>query len=331
MAVGNASITEVDQIQYQQAVIESLARNKGTALMERCIVQNCKGNKETVFNRVDGVAISETGNFAEGNFTSTAAARLDLTENVDYTLGTITVKPSSIFAGNYVHEDQYNQTMVNLDQVIIQAQIDALNIARDKRIVKAIAKGIQENDAYLLIPQDNYYGDATTELTATAFVEAMEIARLMLGSGERLTVISDKSAIAKIKMDKDFTVLSQDFKDYFGFQTPGSTNMATGSIITWRHDILDECMAAADGGNLTDTATVGRMLIMVEKAVGIATWGDSVSGSISYHDTISKYFLKSKISIGASLLDPYGIFVIEYKKPTAPVVPFATASKVTIK
>lgn len=314
METGQASLTAVDQIKYQTGVIESFARNKGSDLQNRCVVQNCTGDKETVFNKVGAVTVNETGQFGEGNFTVVNGTVVKLTENTGYELTTITVAPKSIYAGNFVNEDDYNKTMINLDQVIINAQVDALNIARDKKIVKAIAKGLTENDADLLIPATNKYGDKAVALTADMFVEAMEIARLMLGTGERLTIIADKSAIAKIKMDKTTTVLSQDFKEYFGLQTAGATNLATGSIITWRADILDECISAADGGAAADTATVGRMFVLVDKTVGIATWSDSVTGQITYHSEKSQYLLKSKISVGATILDPYGIFVIEYLK-----------------
>lgn len=311
----NQTIQEMYQVQYQTEVIELLARNKGTDLVNRCATQNCKGNEKTVFNRVGAVMINSTGDFTKGNFVRANGTSVDLAENMDYTLDTVEVAPEPIYAGNNIHENQFKQTMINLKDIVVKGQIDALNLERDKKIVKAIAKGISANSADLLIPASNYYGDKTAELTLKSFVEAMEIARLMLGTGQRLTVIADKKAVADLKTAEGFTMLSEDFKQYFGTQSVGGNSTATGSVITWRHDILDECLSASNGGALTDTDTVGRMFVMVEGVVGIATWGDQVTGRIDYLSQYSKYLLKSSMSVGASILDAGGIFVIEYKKP----------------
>ncbi|MGL4999548.1 MAG: hypothetical protein ACRC5T_11315 [Cetobacterium sp.] len=309
----NAKITPVHQKQYQSSVITLLARNKGGKLKQRCQTQNCKGNESTFFNTVGGTTISRTGNFLAGNFTDATSGAVKGAENVSYQLQRIEVTPKPIYAGNFVHETHYDKTMVNLDQVITEVQMDALGVEEDKEVLLAIGRRMA-TAAARPVPAANYYGKKAEALTLENFVTAMEIARLMLGTGERLTIIADKAAIAKLRTANEFAGLSAEMQSYFGVQTPGNENIATGNIVTWRQDLLDAALADATGAALTDTATVGRIIIMVEKAVGVANWNDTVEAGIHYQSQQSEYLLKAKIDIGCEVLDPQGIFVIEYLK-----------------
>lgn len=310
--MADAKLNPSFQKKYQQSVIELLARNKGGKLKSRARVQNCKGNESTYFNTIGGTQISRTGDFLKGNFLAASGTSINGAENHTYQLAKIEVAPKPIYAGNFVHETDYNKTMVNLDQVITEAQVDALGVEEDKEILLAIARRMRTG-ATRPVPAKNYYGDKATPLTLDAFVRAMEIARLMLGTGERLTIIADKGAIADLRTSDNFAGLNAEMQAYFGTQTVGGDNIATGNIITWRQDLIASALADATvGGAFTDTATVGRIIIMVEKAVGVASWNESIDAKISYQDTLSAYLLKSSMDIGAEVLDPEGLFVIEY-------------------
>lgn len=313
---GQTTIPNIYQKQYQDSVVELLSRNKGRKLRDRCRVQNCKGSESTFFNTVGGTQISRTGNFLKGNFTDTSSGAVVGAENVDYTLQKIEISPAPIYAGNWVHENEYNKTMVNLDAVITQVQVDTLAIEEDKEVLYAMCRGLKTGYARP-IPPENFFGEVDEALTLESFVEAVEIARMILGMGEYISIIGNKMDIVSLKLSNSFTALNEDFKTYFEPQTAGKEGFATGNIITWRKDILDECLASSLGGALTDTDTVGRILIAVDKAVGLATWYDTIEARIDYFPAQSEYLLKSNVSIGTELIDPQGIFVIQFAKPTA--------------
>ncbi|MGL5751652.1 MAG: phage capsid protein [Paraclostridium sp.] len=306
----NSKIKPIHQKQYQSTLIELLSRNKGGKLKSRTRVQNCKGNESTFFNTIGGTTINRTGNFLKGNFRVTDGA--SKAENLAYQMDRIEVAPVPVYAGNWVHETHYLKTVLNIEQAICNAQTDQLGVEEDIEILKAIGAGLQSGaDAKIKVPTANIYGVTTEALTLKNFVTAMEVARLMLGTGERLTIIANKKDIATLRTSENYAGLSAEMKSYFGEQTVAGENIATGNIVTWRDDLLDGALTLA---GTTDTATVGRMIVMVEKSVGVATWYDTVEAKITYHSDLSEYLLKSNISVGASIIDPRGIFVIQFKK-----------------
>ncbi|MGL5798440.1 MAG: phage capsid protein [Cetobacterium sp.] len=306
----NSKIKPIHQKQYQSTLIELLSRNKGGKLKSRTRVQNCKGNESTFFNTIGGTTINRTGDFLEGNFTLVDGSKT--AENLGYQMDRIEVAPSAIYAGNWVHETHYLKTVLNIEQAICNAQTDQLGIEEDIEVLKAIGAGLQSGaNAQIKVPAANIYGTTTEPLTLKNFVTAMEVARLMLGTGERLTIIANKTDIATLRTSENYAGLSAELKSYFGEQTVAGENMATGNIVTWRDDLLDGALTLV---GTTDTETVGRMIVMVEKCVGVATWYDTIEAKITYHSEKSKYLLKSNISVGASIIDPRGIFVIQFKK-----------------
>lgn len=288
---GDSRISPVHRKQYQDSVIELMSVNYGGKLREWCIVQNCEGNSSTIFNTIEGTAISRTGDFEEGRFVGGTGNQE--TENVDFQFGTIEVSPKPIYAGNWVHETQYHQTMLNIDSSISKTQVTALGIEEDKDIIKAIKE--------VSIDEKNKFGNSAKPLTLKTFTEAIDYARMFLGTGTRIAILANKTDIAKLRSENGFAALSSDYAQFFGVQKPGSEDLACGRIITWRHDLLEE----------------NEMYFLADQVMGLATWHDNIGTSISYKDEKSKYLLKAWTSIGVKNLDKLGIFKLEFNNSAA--------------
>lgn len=286
---GDARILPVHRKQYQDSVIELMSINTGGKLREWCVIQNCKGNTSTIFNTLEGTEISRTGEFNEGRFVTSDNKE---SENNAFQFNTIEVSPSPIYAGNWIHETQYDQTMVNIDASVSKIQVNALGVEEDKDIIAAIEK--------VEVATENKFGDATTALSLKTFTEVIDIARMFLGTGVRIAILANKFDVARLRTDAGFAALSSDYAQFFGVQKAGTDDIATGKIITWRHDLIES----------------GKMLIIADQVFGIATWNDTIGTSISYKDEKSKYFLKAWTSIGVANLDKLGVFKYEFTPVT---------------
>ncbi len=332
---GDTRIKDVHRKQYQNSVIELMSNNAGGKLRKYCVVQNCKGNTSTIFNTVEGTAINRTGDFEQGRFVGGTNGNQE-TENNDFKFGIVEVAPAPIYAGNWVHETQYEQTMLNIDSAISETQVRSLGVEEDKDIIKAI-KAVS-------LEATHKFGNSTTPLTLKTFVEAIDWARLFLGTGTPIAILANKKDIAKLRTEdgfkalssdyaqyfgtqkpgtediatgelitiailankKDiaklrtedgFKALSSDYAQYFGTQKPGTEDIATGELITWRHDLLED----------------GEMYFLADRVMGLATWNDNIGTSISYKDEKSKYLLKAWTSLGVKNLDKLGVFKVEFK------------------
>lgn len=285
---GDTRIKDVHRKQYQNSVIELMSNNAGGKLRKYCIVQNCKGNTSTIFNTVEGTAINRTGDFEQGRFVGGTNGNQE-TENNDFKFGIVEVAPAPIYAGNWVHETQYEQTMLNIDSAISETQVRSLGVEEDKDIIKAI-KAVS-------LEATHKFGNSTTPLTLKTFVEAIDWARLFLGTGTPIAILANKKDIAKLRTEDGFKALSSDYAQYFGTQKPGTEDIATGELITWRHDLLED----------------GEMYFLADRVMGLATWNDNIGTSISYKDEKSKYLLKAWTSLGVKNLDKLGVFKVEFK------------------
>ena len=282
---GDARITPIHRKQYQDSVIELMSINTGGQLRDWCIVQNCQGNTSTIFNTLEGTEISRTGDFNEGRFVTGENKE---SENNDFQFNTIEVAPKPIYAGNWIHETQYDQTMINIDGSVSKIQVTALGVEEDKDIIEAVNA--------VKVDAANKFGDASTALSLKTFTEMIDIARMFLGTGVRIAILANKADVARLRTDAGFAALSSDYAQFFGVQKAGTDDIATGKIITWRHDLIAS----------------GKMLIIADKVFGLATWNDTIGTSISYKDEKSKYFLKAWTSLGVANLDPMGVFVYEF-------------------
>lgn len=285
---GDTRIKDVHRKQYQNSVIELMSNNAGGKLRKYCVVQNCKGNTSTIFNTVEGTAINRTGDFEQGRFVGGTNGNQE-TENNDFKFGIVEVAPAPIYAGNWVHETQYEQTMLNIDSAISETQVRSLGVEEDKDIIKAI-KAVS-------LEATHKFGNSTTPLTLKTFVEAIDWARLFLGTGTPIAILANKKDIAKLRTEDGFKALSSDYAQYFGTQKPGTEDIATGELITWRHDLLED----------------GEMYFLADRVMGLATWNDNIGTSISYKDEKSKYLLKAWTSLGVKNLDKLGVFKVEFK------------------
>lgn len=285
---GDARIKDIHRKDYQNAVIELMSNNSGGKLRKWCIVQNCKGNTSTIFNTVEGTEINRTGDFEQGRFVGGTNGNQE-TENVDFKFGTVEVAPAPIYAGNWVHETQYDQTMINIDSAIAETQVRSLGVEEDKDIIKAI-KAVE-------FATNHKFGESSNPLTLKTFVEAIDWARLFLGTGTPIAIIANKSDIVKLRTEEGFKALSADYAQYFGVQKPGTEDIATGELITWRHDLLEP----------------GEMYFLADRVMGLATWNDNIGTSISYKDDKSKYLLKAWTSLGVKNLDKLGVFKLEFQ------------------
>ena len=285
---GDARIKDIHRKDYQNAVIELMSNNSGGKLRKWCIVQNCKGNTSTIFNTVEGTEINRTGDFEQGRFVGGTNGNQE-TENVDFKFGTVEVAPAPIYAGNWVHETQYDQTMINIDSAIAETQVRSLGVEEDKDIIKAI-KAVE-------FATTHKFGESSNPLTLKTFVEAIDWARLFLGTGTPIAIIANKSDIVTLRTDDGFKALSADYAQYFGVQKPGTEDIATGELITWRHDLLEP----------------GEMYFLADRVMGLATWNDNIGTSISYKDDKSKYLLKAWTSLGVKNLDKLGVFKLEFQ------------------
>ena len=285
---GDARIKDIHRKDYQNAVIELMSNNSGGKLRKWCIVQNCKGNTSTIFNTVEGTEINRTGDFEQGRFVGGTNGNQE-TENVDFKFGTVEVAPAPIYAGNWVHETQYDQTMINIDSAIAETQVRSLGVEEDKDIIKAI-KAVE-------FAITHKFGESSNPLTLKTFVEAIDWARLFLGTGTPIAIIANKSDIVKLRTEEGFKALSADYAQYFGVQKPGTEDIATGELITWRHDLLEP----------------GEMYFLADRVMGLATWNDNIGTSISYKDDKSKYLLKAWTSLGVKNLDKLGVFKLEFQ------------------
>lgn len=291
---GDARILPVHRKEYQNSVIELMSNNFGGKLRKWCVVQNCKGNTSTIFNTVEGTEINRTGDFNQGRFVN---GQNQETENNNFQFGTVEVSPAPIYAGNWIHETQYEQTMVNIDSAVAETQVRTLGVEEDKDIIAGI-KAVE-------IASTHKFGNAAEELTLKTFVEAIDWARLFLGTGTPIAIIANKGDIAKLRTSDGFKALSADYAQYFGIQKPGTDDIATAELITWRHDLLEP----------------GQMYFLADRVMGLATWNDNIGTSINYFSDKSKYLLKAWTSLGVKNLDKLGIFKLEFKAPTV-----ATAS-----
>ena len=285
---GDARIKDIHRKDYQNAVIELMSNNSGGKLRKWCIVQNCKGNTSTIFNTVEGTEINRTGDFEQGRFVGGTNGNQE-TENVDFKFGTVEVAPAPIYAGNWVHETQYDQTMINIDSAIAETQVRSLGVEEDKDIIKAI-KTVE-------LATTHKFGSSSNPLNLKTFVEAIDWARLFLGTGTPIAIIANKSDIVKLRTEEGFKALSADYAQYFGVQKPGTGDIATGELITWRHDLLEP----------------GEMYFLADRVMGLATWNDNIGTSISYKDDKSKYLLKAWTSLGVKNLDKLGVFKLEFQ------------------
>lgn len=314
MAVVDNRLLEAHNKQYQSTVVELLARNKGGYLKRKTKHQNCKGNESTFFNTVGGIIVNRTGNFADGNFTEVSGNFVKGLGNTDFAIKKIEVKPVPIYAGTYVHETEYDKTLINIDQTIVAGHVDALAVEEDLDVLKALCQGLKSGFARP-VPSANIIGDKAVALTVDSYIKAIEMARLILGTGENISIIANKKDIIELKMSENYMGMSKEYGHYFGERAVGDTRFATCELITWRDDLLDVALAHADGGALTDTATVGRIMVMVDnRALCSASWNESIKTGITYHPDRSEYLLKATIDVGASILDPRAIFVIQFKK-----------------
>lgn len=285
---GDARILPIHRKQYQNSVIELMSNNSGGKLRKYCIVQNCRGNTSTIFNTVEGTEINRTGDFEQGRFVGGTNGNQE-TENNDFKFGTVEVAPAPIYAGNWVHETQYEQTMLNIDSAISETQVRSLGVEEDKDIIKAI-KAVE-------LEATHKFGSSESPLTLKTFVEAIDWARLFLGTGTPIAILANKKDIAKLRTEDGFKALSSDYAQYFGVQKPGTDDIATGELITWRHDLLQP----------------GEMYFLADRVMGLATWNDNIGTSISYKDEKSKYLLKAWTSLGVKNLDKLGVFKVEFK------------------
>lgn len=285
---GDARILPIHRKQYQNSVIELMSNNSGGKLRKYCIVQNCKGNTSTIFNTVEGTEINRTGDFEQGRFVGGTNGNQE-TENNDFKFGTVEVAPAPIYAGNWVHETQYEQTMLNIDSAISETQVRSLGVEEDKDIIKTI-KAVE-------LEATHKFGSSEAPLTLKTFVEAIDWARLFLGTGTPIAILANKKDIAKLRTEDGFKALSSDYAQYFGVQKPGTDDIATGELITWRHDLLE----------------AGEMYFLADRVMGLATWNDNIGTSISYKDEKSKYLLKAWTSLGVKNLDKLGVFKVEFQ------------------
>ncbi len=332
---GDARILPIHRKQYQNSVIELMSNNSGGKLRKYCIVQNCRGNTSTIFNTVEGTEINRTGDFEQGRFVGGTNGNQE-TENNDFKFGTVEVAPAPIYAGNWVHETQYEQTMLNIDSAISETQVRSLGVEEDKDIIKAIkaveleathklhetqyeqtmlnidsaisetqvrSLGVEEDKDIIKaikaveLEATHKFGSSEAPLTLKTFVEAIDWARLFLGTGTPIAILANKKDIAKLRTEDGFKALSSDYAQYFGVQKPGTDDIATGELITWRHDLLE----------------AGEMYFLADRVMGLATWNDNIGTSISYKDEKSKYLLKAWTSLGVKNLDKLGVFKVEFQ------------------
>ena len=288
---GDARILPVHRKEYQNSVIELMSNNYGGKLRKWCIVQNCKGNTSTIFNTVEGTEINRTGDFNKGRFVGGTGNQE--TENNDFKFGTVEVSPAPIYAGNWIHETQYEQTMVNIDSAVSETQVRTLGVEEDKDIIKAMKE--------VELAPTHKFGDKAKPLTLKTFVEAIDWARLFLGTGTPIAILANKKDIAALRTEDGFKALSADYAQYFGVQKPGTDDIATGELITWRHDLLEE----------------GEMYFLADRVMGLATWNDNIGTSINYFSDKSKYLLKAWTSLGVKNLDKLGVFKLEFNNQAA--------------